>query len=344
MDHAPTITGYLPGALDDDLAALAYLCIRGWADQRPVTSALVRSRLRPATQSATTMIALTHHHDVLIGTAALRPPTPDGLGRLWGPLVHPDHRGAGHGRALLDALRPWSHTVTTAEIPVDRQPAHHLFTAAGWRPAHDAVLLKAPLPLTIRGPTQDQPLPAARVRTVRPDERLDDPLGELVLAVHPDLGRSYAYATFRRWRTDERYTPHSLAIAESVSAETGPTTQTKIIGAALLYPLAHSDNSEPTEALIAELLVHPAPLPIPTTGDEYPGSQQQPRTDLIRVALIHVALAGIHDQAAVIRAVIDASDVPGIDALEHAGLERQTILRHYQPPPSTARAPSAART
>ncbi|WP_239335314.1 GNAT family N-acetyltransferase [Frankia sp. CiP3] len=125
-----SVADYRPSpALDAELAELAYASVRGWPDQRPITPALVRSRLRAAGDAPPTSLAF--HRDNagrLKAAAALRwPSRSHAVGRIWGPIVHPTAQRRGLGRALLDELGARTAgvdgRVTTAEIPGTRTTA-----------------------------------------------------------------------------------------------------------------------------------------------------------------------------------------------------------------------------
>jgi len=51
-------------------------------------------------------------------------------------VVHPDHRRAGHGRALVDAVvdRQAPGTRVTLAVAADNDPARSLYESAGFRP------------------------------------------------------------------------------------------------------------------------------------------------------------------------------------------------------------------
>ncbi len=130
--------------LDTELADLCHQAIHGRTDQRPVTADLVASRLHTTnSQPRTSLVIARDEHHRLIGAIALRwPYVPTGTGRLWGPVVHPDHHGdRGHhlGDRLLTAIchsdgrAATLPAITTAEIPSAATGAHTLFTHAGWQ-------------------------------------------------------------------------------------------------------------------------------------------------------------------------------------------------------------------
>src|SRR5262245_5013851 len=93
-------------SLDDELASLCHQAIEGRTDQRPITADLVASRLAAgAGQPATLLTTVRDPGGRLIGAAALRwPYVAGGIGRLWGPVVHPDRHGHGLGTGLLAAI------------------------------------------------------------------------------------------------------------------------------------------------------------------------------------------------------------------------------------------------
>jgi GNAT superfamily N-acetyltransferase len=307
QDTAP-VAPYLPRtSLDAELAALGYAAVSGWPDQRPITAALVRSRLRPAGHAAATMLA-THRDSAgrLVGAAALRWPSyPDTPGRLWGPIVHPAHRHQGIGTRLLTALatRIGDCVILTAEIPTRRADTLRFYQTAGWHDAGTATLLKRRLPLPA---TADLP-PDLRLRFPRPREDLTGPLARLAATADPSSPA--AADTFSRWSADERYTPAGLALADHHG---------RLTGVALAYPLAHSDAVEPAEVLLADLIAAP-------DND----------TTALRGALITAALhqAATTVDATVARAVVGAPTlVKLLNELGFSHVDEVRYLRH----PATA--------
>ncbi len=306
-----TVVDYRPDPqLDAELANLGYAAIQGWPDQRPFTPALVRSSLRPAGMTASTLALHRDADGTLLATAAVRwPATLEATGRLWGPIVHPAVRGRGLGGALLAtvvevlAARPGVRVIT-AEIPESRTEGWSLFERAGWRASGTSSLLKRPLPTNEDIPT------TVPVRTVRAGEYLDQALATRFGGARPDLGYATARDTYSRWSADSRYVPDGLLLVE------GPQG---LQGATLVYPLSHSVTGEPAEALIADLITcrH---LDRTTAAAE--------RSALVAAALKAGAAAG----AAVARAVVDDADV--LATLLVAGFEVADRLRYYAPPDS----------
>ncbi|GAA1818305.1 GNAT family N-acetyltransferase [Planosporangium flavigriseum] len=299
------VTGYQPDPqLDAELAALGYAVVAGWPDQRPITDALVRSRLCPIGQVAATLLA-THRTPGgrLIAAAALRwPGYPGTPGRLWGPIIHPAHRRRGLGNAVLTALTRHlasnDAAILTAEVPARRSAASRFYQAAGWQPAGEAALLKRWLPL----PSAEEVPPGIRLRTPDPREDLTMPLAELYATANPGSDPAAAADAFSRWCADERFTPESLTVAEDRHG---------LIAAALAYPLAHRDPREPTEVLLADLLT--------TTA-----------IDRLRTALVTTALNTVAQtvNATVARAVTADTDV--VNLLLRLGFHRVDRLRYYR--------------
>lgn len=267
--HAITVAEHRPDArLDAALSVLAHQVIAGWPDQRPVTPALVRSRLHAPPQAPATIIA-THHtaNGVLVGAAALRHPEgPHGTGRLWGPIVHPAHRRRGLGRALVSALPP-DVSVTTAEIPTRRTTGTGFFAALGWRTAAHGQLLTRTLPVPRR-------VAPAGV-TLRPGAVPEDILSDFHITARPHMGTTAAHGTAARWARDERYDPAGVWSAWT-------TASRRCVGVALVYPLAppapHEEGAPPGEVLLADLLVAP----------------EAPYADDVRLALTAAALNTAH--------------------------------------------------
>ncbi len=250
-----TIADYQPQpTIDQELATLAYTAVQGWPDQRPITPALVASRLQPAGHAPPTVIAITRSpNGTLIGAAALRwPAYPTTPGRLWGPVIHPHHQHQHHGHAhrLLKALterlaaRPvW---LTTAEIPTTRHAAIRLYTRAGWQPAGTATLLKADLQQP--PPPAPQPLKGLRLTTVAALDSHNEPWLHTAIAdlltTTSQVGPAGADDTLHLWQADHRYHPDCLILA---------IDHTQLVGVALTYLLAHTHPTEPTEALLGDL-------------------------------------------------------------------------------------------
>ncbi|GAA4994395.1 hypothetical protein GCM10023205_78960 [Yinghuangia aomiensis] len=242
-----TILDYRPGEspdLDDSLAHLAYEVVTGWPDQRPISAGLVRSRLQAPDSAPPTILALRRtHRGLLVGAAALR--HPDGLGsrgRLWGPVVHPDHQYRGIGRTLFAAL-PTGILCTSAEIPATRARGTEFYASAGWRAGEPHQLLKRDLP----PPSSVIRMPA----TIGPHDGRDltTELARLYAQNRPRHSPATAAGTFTRWTRDERFAPRHLWMA---------TQAGRLLGAALVYPLEHTAPNEPREALLADLLVQAA--------------------------------------------------------------------------------------
>ncbi|MFR9675821.1 GNAT family N-acetyltransferase [Streptomyces sp. TR02-1] len=308
--RAPDLAPYTPvPALDTELADLGYDCVRGFADQRPITPSLVRSRLAEHRTATHTMLATYRSSGdrTLIGAAALRPPAaPGGTGRLWGPLVRPGHRRRGLGRRLLIALTPalrsMDGTVTTTEIPNDRPGTHTFFQTAGWgKDLNGATLWKALLPLT--SPTGPPP---TTVRCAQPDEDLTR-IDALYAAARP--GDRNAARAGDRWRSDERFRNSCLTFADDGD---------RLLAAALVYPLAHTHPEESAEALLGDLLLHP---------------DAHDRSHLALHAARWALTAAAHAAGATIaRTVVDDRDTTALRLVQHLGFTKRATIRYYQPP------------
>jgi GNAT superfamily N-acetyltransferase len=300
--------------LERHLAHLAYAAIYGQTDQRPITAGLVQSTLLPTGQAPPTLLATLHtDQGEPIGAVALRwPASPREVGRLWGPVVHPRYQRQGLGRALLDevgdqlARARATAGFTTDGVPASRERGHGLFGAAGWEHNGTSVLLKAPL----REPASP---PEGPVRHLENGEDRSAELTRLYAACHPDDDAAAAADVFTRWRADTRFRPDCLILA--------PGPPGRIRGAALIYPQAFTDPppwpglpDEPTEALVAELLVDP----------------HEPDTDQLRHHLLGAGLfAGHRRGAAVARAVVDLRENATLAALGRHGFTRVDELHFY---------------
>jgi GNAT superfamily N-acetyltransferase len=343
------LVDYWPNAgLDAELADLCYASLRGASDQRPVTPALVRAWLRQSGLTATTLAVHRGQDGRLLGAAAICwPGAPESSGRMWGPFVHPDVRGAGVGTALFAALdvvisnRPGVRMATVA-IPETRNTGWTLYERAGWQALGKATLLRRQLPSTV---DELPPPPAADatgvvVRTVRAGEYLDPAIASLVTGVRPAMTFARARDTLTRWTTDERYRPDGLLLAEP--ADAGPADPSalgtggpgdRLLGAALVYRLQQPASDEPVEARLADLLVA-AHLEAATAA-------------AVRACLVDaVVRVGVALGATVARAVVESEDLSA--ALLQAGFEVGDRVRYYSRPdpvgsPDPAQSPGPGR-
>jgi hypothetical protein len=306
MTSLVQLLDYRPDAeLDADLADLGYAAVYGWPDQSPITASHVRSWLRAAGTSATTLALRRDDEQRLIGASAITwPSTLEGAAILWGPIVHPGAQRAGVGASLLRtvsqvlATRPGIRVVTS-EIPERRKAGWALFEQAGWHAVASASLLTRVLPAPASLPS------SVKVRTARPGEYLDPALAELYAAVRPDLGYATARDTYTRWTTDERYEPDGLLLVD------GPNG---LSGAALVYPVTHNKYGQPHEALLADLIVDTQLAP-----DE---------AAVVREALVGATLDVSADLgASLARAVVQCPLL--IDSLRAVGFETVDQIRYY---------------
>ncbi len=307
-----TIEDYRPSPrLDAELADLGYAAVHGWPDQSPVDARLVRSLLRPGGMTATTLALHRGAEGTLRAAAALRwPATLDAFGRLWGPIVHPDARGNGLGRALMAAITDVmaNHpgvTLSTTFIPESRTAGWSMFVRAGWQDTCASSLLERSLPASMSEPVSvAQPAPVV-VRAVQPGEYVAPTLSDLFASCRPELGPTMARDTFARWSGDARYTPDGLLLAECDGA---------LIGAAIVFPSAPGRPDEPAEALIDDVM---------TLRSLDPETAVQ-----VRAALVEAALrAGAAKGAAVARAVADDPEL--IATLTGAGFEVLDQVRRF---------------
>jgi ribosomal protein S18 acetylase RimI-like enzyme len=321
MSAVITAVDYRPAPeLDAELAELAYAAVHGWPDQRPYTAAFLRSGLKARGMTATTLVLARDGRDRLIGAAALRwPATLEDTGQLFGPVVHPDARGARLGQDMLAVVtevissRPGVR-FTTIAVPESRTVGCSLFERAGWTAVRSSMMLQRELPAEIL-------LTTVAVRAPQPGEYLDPAIATLVAAARPGLGYATARDTLAEWRADERYTADGLLLVD------GPDG---LIGAGLVYPLAHPGIGEPAEARLEEVLV--------AQGLDVEAATQ------VRAALVAAALhVGAAAGALVARAIVDDSDL--IATLQGAGFVVVDRIRYYCPPaaePALAGSASAA--
>jgi GNAT superfamily N-acetyltransferase len=310
-----TVGSYRPDPdVDADLADLCFAAIQGWPDQSPVSPEMVRSVLRPAGMTATSLIVHRDEQGTMLAAAALCwPATLDTTACLWGPIVHPRARGSGIGRALLDtvadvmATRPGVR-VTTAQIPQARTEGWSLFEHAGWSRAGTSTLLKRELPAEDAACAEMSAPAEVSVRTVRTGEYLDQALATLFAAARPQLGFAAARDTYARWTADARYTPDGLLLA---------VDDDRLLGAAIVYPTTHELPGAPAEAQLTDLLTDQTLDP--------------PRLNTVQSALVAAALrVGAEMGAAVARAVVACPYLAA--TLVAAGFQVADTIRYYTPP------------
>ncbi|GAA0818203.1 GNAT family N-acetyltransferase [Streptosporangium amethystogenes subsp. fukuiense] len=302
------ISVYRPGTvLDDELAGLGYAAMRGWPDQRPVTAALVRSRLRPPGKALPTMlfVSRTASGGLAAAAAVRHSAAPGAPARLWGPVVAPEWQRRGLGTLLLQYVTDYlpGHGVValTAEIPASREHGCALYERAGWVPHSSAVLLKGPL-----APPAHPPVGGVRVRPVGVSDAAA--LGRLYRAVNPGHGGVVAENTYWRWGSDERFVADGLLGVDGAVGE--------LRAAALVYPLIHASPGEPAEALLADVLVRP--------GED--------RAAVAQPLIAATLAAGIRHDAVVARAVVPAAQRDLLADLRAAGLTAREDIRYYQAP------------
>jgi ribosomal protein S18 acetylase RimI-like enzyme len=294
--------------LDAQLAELGYAAVLGWPDQRPLSGPVLHAFLKPTSMTATTLAVSRDDQGRLLGCAALRwPATIDDAGLLWGPIVHPNARGRGLGRELLQHLdgviaARSGVRVLTAEIPESRAEGWALFEGLGWRAESKSSLMARPLPARLAVPT------SVRVRPAQQGEYLDTVLAALYAATHPGASNTVARDTFARWNSDSRYKPERLLLAEGADG---------VRGAALVFPCEHAGAGEPPEARIADVL---------TAGRLTPAQADEVRTILIAAAMRLADESG----ASIARMVAETPDLER--ALLKAGFEPVEQFRHYTSP------------
>jgi hypothetical protein len=305
-----------------------------------VTPALVRAWLRQSGLTATTLAVHRGLDGRLLGAAAICwPGAPESSGRLWGPFVHPDARGAGLGPALFDRLedvianRPGVRIATLA-IPETRGGGWALYERAGWQALGKASLLNRLLPPAVDALAPPPATPGVQVRTVRAGEYLDPAIASLVTGARPAATFANARDTLTRWTTDERYRPDGLLLAEPADPAEPAAGQSaalpaatdalgtggsgdRLLGAALVYRLHQPGSDEPVEARLADLLVA--------------GHLAADIAAAVRAALVDaVVRVSVALGAAVARAVVESEELSR--ALVAAGFEVGDRIRYYSRP------------
>lgn len=240
-----------PRSLDADLAILASRAVAGWPDEQPITASLVSSLLRPPPGARQTfLVSARGDTGTLRGWAALVSAPTGGTARLWGPVVPPDDQRHTIGSALLAAVRESSQfrvsgRILTAGIPRRRGGAQKFFANHGWRTARNADLMLA-TSADERGGT---PYASCEIVTCSPhDERQAVEIGKLYAAVNPHVDEVTASTTLDRWRTDPRFEPDQCLLAYDGD---------RLVGAAVLYPLASVTYGQPSQVAVHDVLVEP---------------------------------------------------------------------------------------
>jgi ribosomal protein S18 acetylase RimI-like enzyme len=303
-----SVEDYRPStALDDELAELAFAAIQAWPDHTPVDGARVRSMLRSAGMTATTLALHRDGDGRLVAAVAVRwPATLDAAGRLWGPLVHPDAVGRGLGRTLMGsvaemmAARP-GVLVSSTDVPESRRDGWGLYEQAGWEQSGRLDLLERPLGDDLPEPAGGQP----GVRALRSGDYVAPALADLFAANNPGAAWSDARDTFSRWSQDARYRPECLLLAGD---------DARLAGAALVFPSPSTRPDEPAQALLAEILIAP---------ELDAAAAEATRQALVAAALRAAAAAG----ASLARAVVD--DPALVAALHGAGFTVVDQIRRY---------------
>lgn len=134
--------------------------------------------------------------------------------------------------------------LTTAEVPAKRYPARTFFARAGWNACAGATLLHAN-PIPRPEPPADATL---LIEPLRGDaEPIAADIARLYRATNPHHSPDIAAVALERWSADRRYRSDHLLVAHDPF--------NGVAGAVLLYPLAHVDDSEPPEVLLADVLL-----------------------------------------------------------------------------------------
>jgi hypothetical protein len=253
IDYAPD------NALDLALARLSYSSISTRSDHRPVTQALVRSRLTHVHGGPPTTLLLCRENDSgLLGAAALRwPERFSGTGKLWGPVVANNHRARHLGSELLElametaSKRPEQCTRwISAEIPATDKAAIGLFIKRDWQVVDRGTLLRGDVETLERSLlSRDSPFTVQSLATLQEHDReiARRAVVDLYRDCYPALGEEAAKGALERWRRDERFREDALIFLR--------TADGTFSGAILLYPLDHLDSQEPSECLIAMTLL-----------------------------------------------------------------------------------------
>ncbi|MCL3998886.1 GNAT family N-acetyltransferase [Streptomyces lavenduligriseus] len=239
-----TVLDSLPESLCGELAALSQECIVGYSDDRPVSAALVRSRLTNALTAAPPVLAIARTGRELLGWCAVRRPEPgEARARLWGPVVAPSARGAGLGgqllRSVVEAAR-WP--LVTTDVPDDRHGAGEFFTRSGWEAAGRVTVLHGV-------PAADLPGTGSVVSA----EGVGG-LGAYVAAAarrYAGLPAPFAEATLRRWHQDARFRPGNLLLDPASGSLLLALAQRNAVGSELLLAEVWAGGAQVRRRLIS---------------------------------------------------------------------------------------------
>ncbi|MGW6605320.1 GNAT family N-acetyltransferase [Streptomyces sp. NPDC055036] len=221
-------TAGLSGDVCAELADLAQQGIAGYSDDRPVSTALVHSRLTNALTGEPPVLAVARDWQEMTGWCAVRRPEPgEARARLWGPVVAPAARRAGLGRRLLETVAgavEWP--LVTTDVPVDRDGAGDFFTRSGWEVLDTVTVLHG--------------VPSVCVFDAVTAADIAEPEAYVATAARQftDVEASFAESTLLRWRGDARFHPETLLL--------DPPT------GSLLLSLAQRNGSS-SELLLAEV-------------------------------------------------------------------------------------------
>jgi len=191
-----------------ELAELAGAEIRGYSDDRPVDSRLIRSRLfRPSDDAEPVACLVRGRTGRLIGWAAMRQQdTYESHARLWGPIVTSDSRGQGVGARILSALliQTGGIDVITTDVPHDRAWAIDFFRGRGWSAEVDRAVL------TVDSQANDARLAGwypGEVSCSSVDGSILDAFVARAATAHSAIEQSLASTVLARWRRDHRFSP-----------------------------------------------------------------------------------------------------------------------------------------
>ena len=224
-----------------EMAQVAAAAIRGYSDDRPVDSRLVRSRLfRPSDHAEPVVYLARDRATHLVGWTALRPRDHhESHARLWGPVVALNHRNQGIGTALLSSVLNHQGTagVVTTDVPHDRPGATKFFQNQGWASLEDRAVLR----LAHSGMNTAAVRPNLNNAVFSGDHsELDDFIGRSATA-HGAIAPSLASTVLARWEQDHRFR-HELVLGHPEHP--------------CLLLLLPQDATGASELLFAELWAH----------------------------------------------------------------------------------------